>query len=396
MSNLNKLIEKLCPNGVEYKKLEDLLDYEQPTRYIVKSTKYNYSFNIPVLTAGQSFILGYTDENENTYKATKEEPVIIFDDFTTGFHWVDFEFKVKSSAIKILSTKNSNVNLKYIYYVMKTIFFVPENHSRHWISVYSQFSVPIPPLEIQEEIVHILDNFTELSEELSIKLSAELKARQRQYEYYRDSLLEFSGNISKVKFGEIAIIQRGASPRPISNFITDREDGVYWIKIGDVEPSAKYITHCKEKITIEGSKKSRFVKKGDFILSNSMSFGRPYILKIDGCIHDGWLSISNFQDYYISDFLYHLLNSNKIQNEFKKKASFGGAVQNLNADIVRGVELPLPSLEEQKRIVNILDKFESLYNDISEGLLAEIEARQKQYEYYRDKLLTFKELNVEN
>lgn len=187
MSKLKELIEKLCPNGVKYKKLEDILDYEQPTKYIVKSTKYDYSYNIPVLTAGQSFILGYTNETDGIYKASKEEPVIIFDDFTTGFHWIDFDFKVKSSAIKMLKPKNDRVDFKYIYYVMDTIKFIPGSHKRHWISVYSQFTVPVPPLEVQREIVHILDDFTLLSAELS----AELKARQKQYEYYRDKLLTF-------------------------------------------------------------------------------------------------------------------------------------------------------------------------------------------------------------
>ena len=114
MGKIDELIEKLCPNGVEYKKLEELLDYEQPTNYIVKSTKYDDSYNVPVLTAGQSFILGYTNENNGIYRASKEKPVIIFDDFTTGFHWVDFDFKVKSSAMKMLKNKNEKVNFKYI------------------------------------------------------------------------------------------------------------------------------------------------------------------------------------------------------------------------------------------------------------------------------------------
>ena len=123
-----------------------------------------------------------------------------------------------------------------------------------------------------------------------------------------------------------------------------------------------------------------------------MSFGRPYILKIDGCIHDGWLSISNFGDVVLPDYLYHLLNSNNVQQEMKQKASFGGAVQNLNADIVKSLVLTIPSLDEQERIVSILDKFDTLCNDLSTGLPAEIEMRQKQYEYYRDKLLSFKAL----
>ena len=107
-------------------------------------------------------------------------------------------------------------------------------------------------------------------------------------------------------FGEMATIVRGASPRPIKNFVTDDANGVNWIKIGDVKPGSKYITETVEKITPDGAKKSRFVKEGDFILSNSMSFGRPYIMKIQGCIHDGWLSISHFDNYFISDFLYLL------------------------------------------------------------------------------------------
>ena len=197
---------------------------------------------------------------------------------------------------------------------------------------------------------------------------------------------------AKVNFGSIATIVRGASPRPIKNYITENCNGVNWIKIGDIKPNTKYVTVTAEKITKEGAKKSRFVYPGDFILSNSMSFGRPYILKIEGCIHDGWLSISNFNDIVIPDYLYHLLNSNSVQQEMKQRASFGGAVQNLNADIVKSLELKLPPLEVQKHIVSILDRFADLCNDLSAGLPAEIEARQKQYEYYRDKLLSFKEL----
>ena len=133
-------------------------------------------------------------------------------------------------------------------------------------------------------------------------------------------------------FGEMATIVRGASPRPIKNFVTTEPEGVNWIKIGDVKPGSKYITKTAEKITLDGAKKSRFVKEGDFILSNSMSFGRPYIMKTQGCIHDGWLAISNFDNSFVPDFLYHLLNSNMYQQIMKQKASFGGAVQNLNAD----------------------------------------------------------------
>ena len=185
--NSKDYLKGIKSKDIEYIKLDDLLEYEQPTNYIVKSTKYNDEYNTPVLTAGQSFILGYTDEEDGHYMASKENPVIIFDDFTTGFHWVDFEFKVKSSAMKMLRPKRSDVNFRYIYHAMKNIFFVPENHARHWISIYSQFCIPVPPLEVQCEIVHALDNFTLLSAELS----AELKAIDKQYEFYRNEVISF-------------------------------------------------------------------------------------------------------------------------------------------------------------------------------------------------------------
>lgn len=195
--------------------------------------------------------------------------------------------------------------------------------------------------------------------------------------------------------GKMATIVRGASPRPINNFITTSEDGVNWIKIGDVKPGSKYITNTAEKITPEGAKKSRFVKEGDFILSNSMSFGRPYIMKTEGCIHDGWLAISNFGHYFITDFLYHLLNSSQYQHVMKQKASFGGAVQNLNADIVRDLLMPVVPLEVQREIVCILDQFTERTEKLTAELTAELTARKKQYEYYRDELLSLSSSNFE-
>ena len=191
------------------------------------------------------------------------------------------------------------------------------------------------------------------------------------------------------KLGEIATVLRGASPRPIKKYITNDSDGVNWIKIGDVPVGSKYITQSEEKITKEGAEKSRYVRKGDFILSNSMSFGRPYILAIDGCIHDGWLSISNFKDVFLSDYLYYLLSSSAIQQEIKKRASFGGAVQNLNADIVKALVLPVPPIEVQNEIVRILDDYTENVVELQNQLALEITARQRQYTFYRNKLLTY-------
>ena len=135
-------------------KLDDVLKYEQPTNYIVESTNYNNSFPIPVLTAGKSFILGYTDETHGVYN---DVPVIIFDDFTTAFHYVDFPFKVKSSAMKILKPVKEKADLRYLYYKMHTISVDTDLHKRYWISKYSQLQIPLPPIEQQKKIAAILD-----------------------------------------------------------------------------------------------------------------------------------------------------------------------------------------------------------------------------------------------
>jgi len=162
-----------------------------------------------------------------------------------------------------------------------------------------------------------------------------------------------------VKIGDIASIIRGASPRPIKAYITYDKNGVNWIKIGDVKPDAKFITETKEKITFEGAKKSRLVKEGDFIISNSMSVGRPYIVKITGCIHDGWLLLSNFSENINRGFFYHLLMSEKCQNNFKDVAKGGTSVDNLNIDRVSNIKLPLPPLSVQQKIVSEIEKLEN-------------------------------------
>lgn len=194
--------------------------------------------------------------------------------------------------------------------------------------------------------------------------------------------------------GEIMDISRGASPRPIQSFLTESIEGIPWIKIGDISPDSKYVISTAQRITKEGASRSRYLKKGDFILSNSMSFGRPYILAIDGCIHDGWVSLQNFQHSYLPDFLYHILKADYIQSFWQKNAGQGGAVSNLNADIIRKTPIPLPPFELQEKIVAILDRFEALVNDLCSGLPAEIEAVNARYEFYRNHLLAFTPLSL--
>lgn len=164
-----------------------------------------------------------------------------------------------------------------------------------------------------------------------------------------------------VQLRQVAMVARGGSPRPIKDYLTDSEYGINWIKIGDTEQGGKYINATKEKICPKGVSKSRFVYKGDFLLTNSMSFGRPYITNIDGCIHDGWLVISPFSNTYNQNFLYYLLSSNFAYRQFVGKVA-GGVVKNLNSDKVADAIFPLPPLEEQQRIVAQIEKlFEQLH-----------------------------------
>ena len=157
------------------------------------------------------------------------------------------------------------------------------------------------------------------------------------------------------KLGNICEIARGGSPRPIKSYLTTDSDGVNWIKIGDAEVGGKYIDSTKEKIKKSGVKFSRYVEEGDFLLSNSMSFGRPYILRTNGCIHDGWLVLKGYQDTFTQDFLYYLLSSPSVMYQFEDAAR-GSTVRNLNTDIVSNVIVPIPPFEEQERLVQIFEE----------------------------------------
>jgi type I restriction enzyme S subunit len=158
------------------------------------------------------------------------------------------------------------------------------------------------------------------------------------------------------KLGEVLSIERGGSPRPIKKYLTNSSDGINWIKISDATASEKYIYETKEKITRDGLHKTRVVNEGDFILSNSMSFGRPYIMKTTGCIHDGWLVLKqNGKKLFETEFLYYLLSSPYVFQQFNYLAA-GSTVRNLNIALVSSVQVPLPPITEQKRIVKILDE----------------------------------------
>ena len=175
--------------------------------------------------------------------------------------------------------------------------------------------------------------------------------------YYEqiDYLPPIPSNWKYIKLSFVIDVARGGSPRPIQDYLTTKSDGYNWIKIGDTDVNSKYITSTKEKIKKEGLYKTRLVHPGDFLLTNSMSFGHPYILKIDGCIHDGWLVLSDSIGVYDKDFLYYLLSSPYIYKSFCSSVG-GSVVKNLNSDKVSNTIIPLISMNEQIKIANKLEK----------------------------------------
>lgn len=386
MRRLMELLKTLEGNSmVEWKKLGDFLDFEQPTRYLVKSTDYDDSYGIPVLTAGQSLLLGYTNETDGVFKASKDNPTIIFDDFTTSFHWIDYCFKVKSSAMKMLKPK-AGVNFRYVYYAMCGIHFVPTQHQRHWISKYSQFEIPVPSLSEQIRIVGILDTFTASIE----NLKQQIAQRRKQYEHYRDQLLDLEGKegVEEKRIGDISFISDYVSN---GSFASLRENVQY-----KIEPDYAILVRVADYSS--GFDKSKFVYidehaydflsksalyGGEIIMSNVGSCGLLFRCpKLDRKMSLAPNAILIKSDHI--DYLYYWLGSNKGQEEIKKITS-KSAMPKFNKTEFKKITIPIPSTSEQSRIVSILDTFEASITNLEQQLAQ----RERQYEYYRNKLLDF-------
>lgn len=190
---------------------------------------------------------------------------------------------------------------------------------------------------------------------------------------------------------DVCIVERGSSPRPIKDFITTDNNGVNWIKIGDC--SGKYVTNTAQKITQEGAKKSRYVKVGDFIISNSMSYGKPYILKIDGYIHDGWFVLRLNNDLVNTDYFYYLLSSNYIREQYDALAT-GAIVQNISSDLIKKVTFKLPPLQEQQGIVKILDEAFENIEKAKQNALQNLNNAKELFESYANKILFNEENSI--
>ncbi|BAM96768.1 restriction endonuclease subunit S [Helicobacter pylori] len=393
MHKIERLLQTLAPKGVEFRKLGEVLEYDQPNKYCVTSKEFDESYPTPVLTAGKTFILGYTNEKDNIYQASKSSPVIIFDDFTTATQWVDFPFKVKSSAMKILLPKNPTINIRFIFFYMQTIpYNISGEHTRQWISRYSQITIPIPPLEIQQEIVKILDAFTELN--------TELKARKKQYQYYQNMLLDFKDINSNHKDAKMSA---KTYPKRLKTLLqTLAPKGVEFRKLGEVCEIIRGKRVTKKEILDKG--KYPVVSGGIGFMGYLNEYNREEnTITIAQYGTAGFVNWQN-QKFWANDvcfsiipketlinrYLYYVLTN--MQNYLYSISNRSAIPYSISSNNIMQITIPIPPLEIQQEIVKILDQFSILTTDLLAGIPAEIEARKKQYEYYREKLLAFKPL----
>ena len=410
MNYIDRLVAELCPDGVDFYPIEELFTTRNGYTPSKSNSSYWENGTVPwfrmedIRENGGVLSEAMQSVHESALKKGGMFPagsIIVATSATIGEHAlinVDFLCNQRFTVLTPKEEFKSLLLPKFLYYYSFVLdrWCLSNTTQSSFASVdmkrFKKFEFPVPPLEIQEALVEILDKFTNLEAELE----AELELRKKQYAYYREQLLNFSYtppsefNVVYRKLGEVCKVQRGASPRPITKYLTDDKiNGIPWIKIGDTKVGDKYIEGTQERITQEGARKSRLLQKGDFVLSNSMSYGRPYILGISGCIHDGWASLSEISNSVLPDYLYYYLSSNEVQHYWTGKIN-SGSVSNLNSEIIKQLPIPIPPLTEQARIVEILDKFDTLTNSISEGLPLEIKLRRQQYEYYREQLLDFR------
>ena len=388
MNKLNELIHKLCPDGVEYKKIKDVFPRLRGTPITAAKMKEIESPDGEVRVFGGGKTVINAKEADIPNANIIRVPAVLVQSrgvIDVVYYENPFTFKNEMWAY----TADDKITVKFLYYVLKNNIQTFRDAASGMgslpqisLPVTEDFKVPVPPMEVQREIVRILDNFTELSAELS----AELNARKKQYEYYRDTLLTFTDSNTKVQIMTLGTIGKVAMCKRILKSETAANGDVPFFKIGTFgkKPDA-YISHKK---FIEYKSKFSYPNVGDILISASGTIGRTVVFdgkpayfqdsNIVWLAHDESVVLNRYLYYY-----YQLQPWN---------VSVGGTISRLYNDNIMNAKIMVPSIPEQERIVSILDRFDALCNDLSTGLPAEIEARQKQYEYYRDKLLTFKEL----
>ena len=351
-------------------KLGEILSYEQPTNYIVESTEYDDSYPVPVLTAGKSFILGYTNETKGVYNKV---PVIIFDDFTTASKFVDFKFKVKSSAMKILSCDDSIADIKYMYYLMQITHIQSDTHKRYWISDYSKIPVSLPPLPTQHQIVSRIESlFAELD-----KAVEHLRTAQQQLKTYRQAVLNHwlnneDGKWETVKLGEVAEkIQIGPFGTQLhkSDYIDGGTPLINPMHIYNKKILPDYSFSVSDEKYKELT--NYYLEKDDVILGRRGEMGRCAVVseKEDGMLCGTGSLFIRGGKLLDATYLCHLLSSQKLVSYFENSSS-GTTMSNLNQGIIKNCEIPFPPLPEQQHIVKEIETHLS-QSEAAEARIAE-------------------------
>ena len=393
MSKLEELIQQYCPDGVEYKKLGEITTILRGKRL----TKSQLSDDKPyAVYHGGLDPLGYYESANRTANTTMIINVGASAG-TVGYSKEDFWSSDGCYCIE----HSASFDDRYIYYVLQT----QEQQLKSKVRVagiptldrpvVEDLIIPVPPLPVQEEIVRILDNFAELQAELQAALQAELQKRLQQYNYYRDKLLSFnelnrggqSVSVEWKKLGEICLkVCSGGTPsRGNSNYFTG---DIPWLRTQEVDWNDIYDTEIK--ITEDAVKNSsaKLIPENCVIIAMyGATAGKVGINKIPLTTNQACCNLQINPQKALYKYVYYW-----VCNEYEHLKSLGqGSQNNINAQIIKEYPIPVPPLSEQQRIVDILDRFDTLTTDITAGLPAEIEARRKQYEYYRDQLLTFKQ-----
>ena len=375
---------------IEYK-LEELLAYEQPTAYIVNSTDYHESYKTPVLTAGKSFIIGYTNEKIGIYDKL---PVIIFDDFTTASQYVNFSFKVKSSAMKILTANPELVLPKFIFYMMQTIQFNHDTHKRYWIQLYSQIKVKIPSLPEQERIVAKIE---ELFSQLDAAV-AELKSVKEKLVIYRQSVLKeaFEGKISSrnkydyvldnqfrkissreleklspipehwryVYLSDLGELARGKSKHRPRNDSRLFENGKYpFFQTGDVKSAQKELIECEKKYGDFGLAQSKLWPQGTLCITIAANIAETCFLGVDACFPDSIVGFTPNEAIVDKAYVRWFIEISKAQLWAFAPAT---AQKNINLTTLENLIVPYCSLKEQKIIVQDIEEKISVCNNIEQ------------------------------
>lgn len=346
------------------KRLKDILDYEQPTKYIVDSQNYSEDFMTPVLTAGKSFILGYTDETGGVFEASKN-PVIIFDDFTSASKYVDFDFKVKSSAMKILHLVNPKDSLRYVYYAMQKIDYVPFSHKRLWISDYCNFEIELPDSAMQNRVVADLD---------TIQKAIDLKRKQLEDldELVKSKFQEMFGNPLEnekrwvaLPLSSIGSIARGVSKHRPRNAPELLGDYMPFIQTGDIANSGMYISNCQSGYSELGVEQSKIWHKGTLCITIAANIGKCAIMTFDACFPDSVVGfIANPSIVKVEYVYFYFL---WIQQALEDNA-IGVAQKNINLGVLNNMNIPVPPIEQQNSFVEYVKKADAAGNIIKQEI----------------------------